>query len=185
MVTGQQHTITYNREGILPMSIGFSGLDTPCCLQPVTIEVSPTHPLLQLAQVIPWQALADLVLPDRQRTTPKGTGWLGRTRTLRRHLGAFLLQWLSNLPARHLEWALKDHAAYQLLCGRGLIAPWHVPDHTKIEACRSRLLPETQRHVATAVAVWATPLGFADPATMDIDATVQEANIAYPSDAHL
>jgi IS5 family transposase len=35
------------------------------------------------------------------------------------------------------------------------------------------------------VAVWATQRGFADPATMDIDSTVQAANIAYPSDAHL
>ena len=62
MVTGQHNTITCNREGILPMSIGFSGLDTPCCLQPVTIEVSPTHPLIQLAHVILWQALADMGL---------------------------------------------------------------------------------------------------------------------------
>src|SRR5499433_3273901 len=185
MVTGQQNMITCNREGILPMSIGFSGLDTPCCLQPVTIEVSPTHPLLQLARVIPWQTLADMVLPDLKRTTPQGTWWLGRKLTLRLHLGAFLLQWLSNLTDRQVEWALKDNAAYQLLCGRGLIDPWHAPDHTKIAAFRSRLSPETQRHVANAVAVWATPLGFADPATMDIDSTVQEANIAYPSDAHL
>ena len=114
------------------MSIGFSGLDTPCCLQPVTIEVSPTHPLLQLAQVIPWQALADLVLPDLKRTTPKGTWWLGRKLTLRIHLGAFLLQWLYNLTDRQVEWAIKDNAAYQLFCGRGLVAPWHAPDHTKM-----------------------------------------------------
>jgi hypothetical protein len=33
MVTGQQNTITCHREGILPMSIGFSGLDTPCCMR--------------------------------------------------------------------------------------------------------------------------------------------------------
>jgi hypothetical protein len=46
------------REGI-PMSICFSGLDTPCWVQPVTIDVSPTHPLLQLARVLPWQALTD------------------------------------------------------------------------------------------------------------------------------
>src|SRR5215471_16342692 len=155
MVTGQQNKITCNREGILPMSIGFSGLDTPCCLQPVTIEVSPTHPLIQLARVIPWQTLADMVLPDLKRTTPQ------------------------------VEWALKDNAAYQLFCGRGLIDPWHAPDHTKIEAFRSRLSPETQRQVANVVAVWATELGFADPSAMDIDSTVQEANIAYPSDAHL
>src|SRR5215470_14902816 len=185
MVTGQQNKIICNREGILPMSIGLSGLDTPCCLQPVTIEVSPTHPLIQLARVIPWQALADMVLPDLKRTTPKGKWWLGRKLTLRIHLGAFLLQWLYNLTDRQVEWALKDNAAYQLLCGRGLIDPWHAPDHTKIEEFRSRLSPETQRQVANVVAVWATELGFADPSAMDIDSTVQEANIAYPSDAHL
>jgi hypothetical protein len=185
MVTGQQNKITCNREGILPMSIGFSGLDTPCCMQPVTIEVSPTHPLIQLAQVIPWQALADMVLPDLKRTTPKGKWWLGRKLTLRSHLGAFLLQWLYNLTDRQVEWAMKDNAAYQLFCGRGLIDPWHAPDHTKIEEFRSRLSPETQRQMANVVAVWATELGFAAPSAMDIDSTVQEANIAYPADAHL
>jgi transposase, IS5 family len=185
MVTDQQNKITCNREGILPMSIGFSGLDTPCCMQPVTIEVSPKHPLIQLAQVLPWQALADMVLPDLKRTTPKGKWWLGRKLTLRSHLGAFLLQWLYNLTDRQVEWAIKDNAAYQLFCGRGLIDPWHAPDHTKIEAFRSRLSPETQRQMANVVAVWATELGFADPSAMDIDSTVQEANIAYPSDAHL
>jgi len=65
------------------------------------------------------------------------------------------------------------------------VNPWYVPDHTKIEAFRSRLSPETQRHVANTIVVWATELGFADPSTMDIDSTVQEAHIAYPSDAHL
>src|SRR5215470_7172729 len=185
MVTGQHNTITCNREGILPMSIGFSGLDTPCCLQPVTIEVSSTHPLIQLAQVIPWQALAEMVLPDLKRTTPKGKWWLGRKLTLRIHLGVLLLQWLYNLTDRQVEWALKDNAAYQLFCGRGLIDPWHTPDHTKIEAFRSRLSPATQRQVANVVAVWATELGFADPSAMDIDSTIQQANIAYPSDAHL
>jgi hypothetical protein len=167
------------------MSIGFSGLDTPCCVQPVTIDVAPTHPLLQLAQVIPWQSLANMVLSDLKRTTAQGKWWLGRKLTLRIHLGAFLLQWLHHLTDRQVEWAIKDNAAYQLFCGRGLVAPWHAPDHTKIEEFRSRLSPETQRQIANVVAVWATGLGFADPSAMDIDSTVQEANIAYPSDAHL
>jgi transposase, IS5 family len=167
------------------MSICFSGLDTPCCVRPVTIDVSPTHPLLQLARVIPWQALMDMVLPDLQRPTAQGKWWLGRKLMLRIHLGAFLLQWRYNLTDRQVDWAIKDNAAYQLFCGRGVVNHWRPPDHTKIEEFRSRLSPETQRHVANAVAVWATHLGFAAPATMDIDSTVQEANIAYPSDAHL
>jgi len=185
MVTGQQNTTTCNREGSLPMSIGRSGLDTPCCVQPVTIDVSPTHPLIQLAQVIPWQALANMVLPDLKRTTAQGKWWLGRKLKLRIHLGAFLLQWLYNLTDRQVDWAIKDHAAYQLFCGRGVVDHWRAPDHTKIEEVRSRLSPETQRQVANQVAIWATELGFTDPAKMDIDSTIQEANIAYPSDAQL
>lgn len=167
------------------MSICSSGLTAPCRAQSVTITVSPTHPLLHLAQVIPWPTLAALVLPDLKRSTAKGKWWLGRKLKLRIHLGALLLRWLYNFTDRQVEWGLKDNAAYQLFCGWGSVEQWHAPDHTKIEEFRSRLSPETQRRLATEVAVWATALGFADPAAMDIDSTVQEANIAYPSDAHL
>jgi transposase, IS5 family len=167
------------------MSICSSGLDAPCHGQPVTIDVAATHPLIQLAQVIPWPALAELVLPDLKQSTAKGQWWLGRKLKLRIHLGAFLLQWLYHLTDRQVEWGLKDNAAYQLFCGGGSVEQWHAPDHTKIEEFRSRLAPDTQRRLANEVAVWATELGFADPAKMDIDSTVQEANIAYPSDAHL
>jgi transposase, IS5 family len=167
------------------MSIGSSGLDVPCCGQPVTIEVAPTHPLLQLAQVIPWPTLAVLVLPDLKQTTAKGKWWLGRKLKLRIHLGAFLLQWLYHLTDRQVEWGLKDNAAYQLFCGWGSVEEWHAPAHTKIEEFRSRLAPDTQRLLANEVAVWARALGFADPSMMDIDSTVQEANIAYPADAQL
>ena len=151
----------------------------------MTIDVSPTHALLQLARVIPWQALMDIVLPDLQHTTPQGKWWLGRKLILRIHLGAFLRQWLYNLTDRQVDWAIKDNAAYQLFCGRGAVNTWRPPDHTKIEEFRSRLTPETQRHVANAVAVWATHLGLADPSKMDVDSTIQAANITYPSDAHL
>jgi len=167
------------------MNICSSGLEAPCAGQPVTIDVSPTHPLIQLAQVIPWPALAELVIPDLKQSTAKGKWWRGRKLKLRIHLGALLLQWLYNLTDRQVEWGLKDNAAYQLFCGGGSVEKWHVPDHTKIEEFRSRLSPETQRRLANEVAVWATELGFADPSKMDIDSTVQEANIAYPSDAHL
>ena len=167
------------------MSICSSGLNAPCCAQPVTIDLTATHPLLQLAQSIPWDALAEMVLPDLKQTTTKGKWWLGRKLMLRIHLGVFLLQWLSNLTDRQIEGGLKEKAAYQLFCGRGVINRWHVPDHTKIEEFRSRLSPDTQRQVANQVAVWARKLGFADPGKRELDSTIQEANLAYPSDAHL
>jgi transposase, IS5 family len=167
------------------MSLCSSGLNASCHGQPVTIDVAATHPLIQLAQVIPWSALAALVLPDLKQSTAQGKWWLGRKLILRIHLGAFLLQWLYNLTDRQVEWGLKDNAAYRLFCGWGSVEPWHAPDHTKIEAFRSRLSPDTQRTLANEVTVWATKLGFADPAKMDLDSTVQEANISYPADAQL
>ena len=88
------------------MSICSSGVDALCHGQAVTIEVAPTHPLIELAQVIPWQDLAEIVLPDLKRTTAKGKWWLGRKLKLRIHLGAFLLQWLYNLTDRQVEWNL-------------------------------------------------------------------------------
>jgi hypothetical protein len=60
MVTGSHNENPCKREGI-SMSICFSGLDTPCSVHPVTIDASPTHPLIQLPQVILWQALAEIV----------------------------------------------------------------------------------------------------------------------------
>jgi transposase, IS5 family len=167
------------------MSICFSGLDGSGHGQPVTIEVAAAPPLMQLAQVIPWPALAALVLPDLKQSTAKGKWWLGRKLTLRIPLGAFLLQWLYHLTDRQVEWGLKANAAYRLFWGWGSVEPWPAPDHTKIEEFRSRLSPETQRTLANEVAVWGTKLGFADPAKLDIDATVQEAHIAYPADAQL
>jgi transposase, IS5 family len=117
------------------------------------MTVSPAPPLLQWAQVLPWQALAALVFPDLKTTTLQGNWWLGRKLTLRIHWGAFLLQGLSHLPDRQGEGALKDNAADQLFWGRGIVGTWHAPDHTKIEEFRSLLSPETQRRLANEVAV--------------------------------
>ena len=75
----------------------------------------------------------------------------------------------------------RDNAAFRLFCGYGLLKKWHAPDHTKIEAFRSRLTPETQRHLANLISQQATRLGYANPAELDVDSTVQEANIAYPA----
>jgi IS5 family transposase len=167
------------------MRLCFSGLHTPYGASAVPIAVAPSQPLMPLALVIPWPTLADIVLPDLKRTTTKGKWWLGRRRKLRIHLGALLLPWLYDLTDRQVEWAMKAKAAYQLFCGCGLVDGWHAPDHTTSEEFRARLSPETPRQVAHHVAVWATELGLAAPSRRAIDATVQAANIAYPSDAPL
>jgi transposase, IS5 family len=41
--------------------------------------------------------------------------------------------------------------------------------------------PETQRKLANLISQQAVRLGYANPAELDVDSTVQEANITYPS----
>jgi hypothetical protein len=141
--------------------------------------VAATHPHIPLAQVIPWPALAELVLPDLKQSTAKGKWWLGRKLKLRIHLGVFLLQWLYTLTDRQVEWGIKDNAAYQLFCGRGSVEQWQVPDHTKVRNFVRDYLPKRNGGMRSPSG---RPFGLADPSKMDIDSTVQQANISYPAE---
>jgi transposase, IS5 family len=151
----------------------------------VSVEVSKDHPLIKLSNVINWTYLMNLVLPDLKRTTPKLKWWLGRKLKLRTHLAVYILQQLFNMKDRETEAAIKENGVYRVFCGETIVETWHSPDHTKIESFRSRLSPETQNLIANETAVLAVKLGFADPGDTDFDSTVQEANIAYPSDLNL
>ena len=166
------------------MSICQSGVGCKVQAGKVEIFVTEFHPLIRLSQSLPWQILVDTVLPDLKKTK-KGCWWLGRKLNVRMHLGVYLLQQLFNKTDRQIEYDVKDNAAYQLFCGIGIVEKWHAPDHTKIEEFRSRLSEETQKSLANLIVKQAVQLGFADPGNVDIDSTVQEANMHYPADSCL
>lgn len=167
------------------MSIDVSGRDAKVESASVTIFVPTVHPLIQLASMIPWALLIDMVVEDLKKTTPKGCWWLGRKIRVRIHLAAYLLAKLYNLTDRQVEYGIKDNAAYQLFSGSNIVAGWRPPDHTKIEEFRNRLSPETQRKIANEMAKVAVDLGFGDASETDIDSTVQEANMSYPADVNI
>lgn len=165
------------------MSICISGLKDKPNLSPVIITVTEKHPLIRLLQIISWATLLEIVLPDLQTSTTKGLFQRGRKLKVRIHLAVYLLQKIYDMTDREAEWTIKGNAAYQIFCGNGVVDNWHVPDHTKIEEFRSRLKPETQRALNNYILTLSRNLGFADPSKMDIDSTIQEPNMAYPSDA--
>lgn len=166
------------------MSICQSGVGCKVQAGKVLVFVTEQHPLIRLSQALPWQTLVDTILPDLKKTK-KGCWWLGRKLKVRTHLGVYLLQQLFNKTDRQIEYDVKDNAAYQLFCGMGIVEKWRVPDHTKIEEFRSRLSEETQKSLANLMVKQAVQLGFADPSNIDIDSTVQEANMHYPADSCL
>lgn len=171
--------------GILKMSICDSGIDRKVEGMQVSIKIDDSHPLIKLANFIPWSVLFDLVFPDLKNSTVKGFWWLGRKLKVRAHLGAYILQQMFNKTDRQIEYDIKDNAVYQLFCGKGIVNKWNAPDHTKIEEFRSRLSPETQRKISNLLAEYAVKSGYADYRNIDIDSTVQEANITYPTEAKM
>ncbi len=167
------------------MSICHVGMNHKVIGKSVSIAINSNHPLIRLANTLVWEEIADRVMPDLQTTTAKQKWWIGRPLRLRIHLGIYILQQLFNKTDRQMEYDVKDNAVYQLFCGHDIVKKWHCPDHTKIEEFRSRLSPQTQNQLANHLAVVAYRLGFATPAQIDIDSTVQEANMSYPSDISL
>ncbi len=167
------------------MSLDLSGKDESTESQSIEIYIPKKHPLVKLANMLPWSTLFEIVIPDLKKTTSKGFWWMGRKLIIRIHLGAYILQRLYNLTDRQVEYGIKDNAAYQLFCGKSVVDTFNPPDHTKIEEFRNRLSPETGQILANETAKIAVELGFGDPRDVDFDSTVQQANIAYPSDADL
>lgn len=166
------------------MSLCHQGLDAQLGDIAVTTVVSSSEPLLALANALEWPRIARLAIPDLKQTA-KGCWYLGRRLSLRSHLAVMILQSLLKETDRGIEQRIKQTPVLQVFCGKSVLPNWRCPDHTKIEELRNRLAPETHKAIGHYVLQVARREGFADASWMDIDSTVQEANIAYPADATL
>lgn len=166
------------------MSLCDRGLEVKLTDTAVTITVSADEPLLALANALDWVRIAQLAIPDLKRTT-KGCWYLGRRLSLRSHLAVMILQSLLKETDRGMERRIQHTPVLQVFCGKSVLPQWRCPDHTKIEELRNRLSPETHRSIGEYVLQVAQRYGFADASWMDVDSTVQEANISYPADSVL
>jgi transposase, IS5 family len=167
------------------LAIDLSGHTSLLKASSITIAIPESHPLIRLANALPWEEYMNLAAEDLKKTTRNGFWQKGRKIKVRMHLGAYLLQNIYNFTDRKVEYQIKDNAAFQLFCGSQIVDGWHAPDHTKIEEFRNRLSPETQRTLANFITKTAVSFGFGDPGEVDFDSTVQEAGIAYPADANM
>lgn len=168
------------------MSICHSGMN--CKLSQtvsIVVDVTPNHPLIKLMNVIDWELLSKLIMPDLKKSTHKLKWWLGRKLKLRTHLGIYLLQQLLNETDRGIERQVQDNAVYAVFCGKLFVHNWTVPDHTKIEEFRSRLSPETQCALSNEITRLAVRKGFAKPKHIDIDSTIQSPDMQYPATINL
>jgi len=167
------------------MGLCREALDAKVTSTTVQIHVAQDHPYIRLANALDWMKMAELISDDLKHSTLKRLWWVGRKLQLRIHLGVFILQSLVKMTDRGIEEAIRFNGIYQVFCGKSVLDLWHCPDHTKIEEFRNRISPQTQQRLVSCVVTVAKEMGFANPSKMDVDSTVQEAGMAYPSDAHL
>ncbi|HXH29717.1 MAG TPA: transposase [Bacteriovoracaceae bacterium] len=159
------------------MSLDISGLKylIPNKLK-IEVSVPRSHPMIILAKNVPWNHMADLVVHDLYKNRKRS----GRKLNIRLHLGAFILQSMNKWTDRTLEDMIKYHGPTMIFCGvkkssQGI-------DHSQYTRFRNRISEETAKDLSTLIIQKARDFGFTSSAFMDIDSTVQEANICYPSD---
>jgi hypothetical protein len=166
------------------MSLNTAGLSQKSKTISITTRVLTTDPLIELSNKINWESIYQIMESDLKNTA-KGYWFLGRPLFVRIHLGAFILQSLYKWTDRQTEDYILSTPKYQVFCGLGLILNWKTPDHTKIEEFRNRRSVTTHKLVGDYFLKYAVESGFGDVSWMDIDSTVQEANMAYPADCNL
>jgi transposase len=140
------------------------------------INIPNNHPMIVLAKNISWQDMADLVIKDLYRKKKRS----GRKLNIRLHLGAFILQSMNKWTDRTLEDMVKYHGPTMIFCGlekssQGL-------DHSQYTRFRNRISEDSAKNLSTLIIQKAKEHGFTNSDFMDLDSTVQEANISYPSD---
>ena len=165
------------------MSLAQDGIKSKIKMHTAIIKVGENHPLVLLANALPWEGLSELVCADLRKTTTKGFWMVGRKLYVRVHLAILILQALKKKTDRDIVAEIADNGAYQAFCGATVIENWKCPHATKVEEFRSRLSPETKMKINEEVVQAAVDRNFADPSSLDVDSTVQSANITYPTDA--
>lgn len=143
------------------------------------IDVPSDHFLLILSETIPWKEYAQIAIEDLYKNRKKS----GKKLNLRLHLGAFVLQTIFRWTDRELEENLKYYSPARIFCGikNGQTSY----DHSAYVKFRNRLTDETASKFNASLLKVATRKGFTGTEFIDVDSTVQEANIEYPADIRM
>lgn len=160
------------------MSIDISKIDYPVEDNLKTkIIVPKSHFLITLALTIPWKVYADFVIQDLYKDKKRS----GKKLNLRLHLGAFILQTLFRWTDRELEENLNFYSPARIFCG----IEEKAYDHSAYVKFRQRISEDTVKKFNIPILKTARKKGFTGTQFMDLDSTVQEANIEYPSDIRM
>lgn len=109
------------------MSLAQDGINSKIKTHVTAIKVDEEHPLILLANALPWDGLWELVCIDLKATTVQGLWREGRKLFVRSHLGLLILQARTKKTDRDIVNEVQDNAVYQAFCGSTVIKNWKCP----------------------------------------------------------
>jgi hypothetical protein len=147
----------------------------------VKIPVPTDHPLVTASKKIDWEQMFVEIEPIIYKGINKR---LGRKLDLRAHCGMYLLQASFNWTDRFSEEMLRYYAPARIFCGYSADSTRSI-DHTKIEKFRNRLGASGAEVMNKHLLKQAVRCNFTNGKDVDMDTTVQEAGISYPTEMNL
>jgi IS5 family transposase len=144
--------------------------------------IDANHPLVQLANSIDWESIEE----ELSEAYPSTTGHPNKP--IRLMVGLHYLRYMFDLSDESIVWAYIENPYYQYFCGEQVFQYAFPIDRSSMSKFRERLkkkklyklLQETIKSGFKTKIIKAKSIE-----TAVIDSTVQEKNIAYPTDAKL
>jgi hypothetical protein len=98
----------------------------------VQIDVSPTHPLLQLQQALPWAALTDVMTRHWRQNGKNVDGGPGLPWDVSLYVPLVVLMLIKGFDSRQMEAYLAENVVARVFIGRHHDATAQIRDHSKI-----------------------------------------------------
>ena len=141
------------------------------------LQLDSSDPLIQLAQAIPWSEFEQ----SFSQYYTKGTG--RPSKPIRLMVGLLLLKQLENLSDEKVVLQFKRNPYYQVFCGLTEFSNKPPCDSTELVKFRHRIGKEGFEKIFQVSVQLHGKQALED--SVNIDTTVQEKNITYPTDAKL
>lgn len=141
------------------------------------LQLDSSDPLIQLSQAIPWSEFED----NFSKHYSKDIG--APSKPIRLMVGLLLLKQLENLSDEHLVLQFKQNPYYQVFCGLTAFSLDLPCDSTELVKFRNRIGKAGFEKIFSMSVALHGKQTLED--TVNIDTTVQEKNITYPTDAKL
>jgi len=144
--------------------------------------IDSNHPLVQLADSIDWESIEE----ELSSAYPSKTGHPNKP--IRLMVGLHYLRYMFNLSDESIVWAYIENPYYQYFCGEKVFQYAFPIDRSSMSKFRERLKKKKLYKLLQETIKSGFKTKVIKPKSVKcavIDSTVQEKNIAYPTDAKL